>query len=1287
MPFEIQAISYPLALYGGGILLLAGLLICWSKKEDAIGLFGGLCLADAGYILAGFGIGGAAAGTGAALFLFYALTARALAFVCLNRMVQAGQRSPGALGTDHANASSFVALQGMGRIMPCSATMYAFAMFAAMGVSPFLTPEAKPFVLYGALLTFQPIVVGFLVLGNLAVLVFTVYAVHKIWLQSRPENAAAGSSAVAVSDSGSGAWLMRLLAAALVLLGLFGHQFAFLVSNLLGYAYKELPVFSMNWSPAVLVPYAGAFMVYLVGLYKVQARNTLAILVMAAAFALVLADTGTAPLGRLFAVISSGIGVLVTVYSCGYIHGSAGKVNGYFFFLLLMFGSLSGLALCDNLGGFYVFWELMTLSSYVLVAYEGTPQAHRAAVKYFLMCGLAAGFMLPGLLFLGVTGGSLDIAGLAGHIQLSSFGVMLAGVLTLIGFGVKAGLVPGHSWLPDAHPAAPSSISAPLSGVLTKSGIFGLMQIMFIIFGYSALNGGNAAGMPALGVIVTTLGIATMLYGEIQALRQKDLKRLLAFSTMGQIGEITITLGLCTYLAASGAMLHMLNHAIMKDLLFLASGALILRSGSRNLEALRGLGRKMPLTALCMVVGLVSILGLPPFAGFMSKFSMLYALAQTHFLLAALLLLASMAGCVYYTRIIKTLIFEPYEGKAGQNVAEAPKSMLVPMLVLSAASLALGMFPQIGMSLVSPVLDSLSASGHLAVQILPNLQLSWQPFTLLLMVGALLPVMLKRNPRLAGQATAGMFALAALLVLIFGRSLDDVSFYFALIVCLVGMLNIIYNTGYMAHGHAQWRFYGCFTLMCAGLTGVAASRDLFNFFFFWELMSSWTLYFAIVHEETAEALREGFKYFFFNVLGAAFLFLGVVLLGNWAGGFDFDVVAAALGDMHLWQTSLALGVMAVGFVMKAAQLPLRIDIQMHPASAPTPVSGYISSVLLKSAVFGLVKLFLVLGGAAAIGGVAGEAAGMSGSVGGSLPVIMQACVWIGGVTIVMAAALAVFQSDIKLVLIYSTVSQIGYMVVAVALGTSLGIAGGLLHLVNHVLFKDLLFLVAGAVIIQTGRQSMDSLGGLGRLMPKTMMFFFIGAMCVIGVPPSNGFTSKWIIYHALMQQGFVLVAVLSLVGSVLTLAYLAKMMHSVFLGQTAPGLEQVEEASFSMIAPMWVLSAGCIITSVFPGVVLLPINEILSQFNLAVLDVALWGIASGAGAWNATATAVLFAVAWGCGKFVLSRFAVRERKTDVHTCGIPPEELNLRTTSQDIYSEPYSKRLGWLIRKAAGKSV
>ena len=1244
MPLEPRTIESIVFLLAGAALLLYGISRAVRTRQYPMQALAAMCMADLGLVLTGFGSGGADGVAGGALVLMYNGLARMAAWYCLVR-----------LGAE-AKGNTLDALRGVGRSSPVIAAVFAFSMFAALEISPFLTSDGRLFIVHATLGTGQVIIPVLLTAANAALVVLTILIVHPIWLESGPYE----KRPLTIESENS---IAVGFGCALVLFGLFAETIAHGVAVSFSLSPDMLPAIHFDWHASTWLPFVGALLCWCAGKVSAHVRNGIAITSMVLAFLSVGLNSDLYPLGRLFAFVCTGIGSLVVIYSCGYIkHDESLSTDSYFFFLLMLFASLSGLATASNLGAFFIFWEMMTFSSYVLVAYEGTEAAHKSAIKYCIMCSVSAAVMLPGLLLLPTLLDSMEFADLASNaVTLGGFAAFGISLLVLVGFGVKAGLVPGHSWLPEAHPAAPSSISAPLSGVLTKAGVIGLVQVLFVVLGVGVLGGTGAAvtaetGIPLIGLIVSFLGFATFVYGEIMALRQTDIKRLFAYSTMGQVGEITLTLGLCGYLATTGALFHLVNHAIMKDLLFFASGLFILRAGTRELDGLKGLGRVMPFTATCMVIGLLSILGLPPFAGFMSKFLMVYSIAAVSPTAAALMLLASMAGVVYYMRVLRVLLFEPY---TGPKVKDAPPAFAIPLGILAFCCVFFGLFPGIGLSLAGEVADFLATSGKIALQQLPVMDIEWQPASFVLIFGAIVPYLFRRNPYTAGRAAAWVMVLATGLAMHFAWNLDSLSFMMAVAVPAFGAINLFYATGYMDHSHTQWRFYVFFLMMAGGLVGVVTSVDLFNFFLFWEIMSSWSLYFVIVHEENEASLREGYKYFFFNVLGACFLFLGVVLVINWSGGAGFDTICQALGTLEPWQLVLAFLTLGTGFVMKAAQLPFRIDIQMHPATAPTPVSGYISSVLLKSAIFGLVKLFIVLGGA-----------GLLGANVFSQGFWMGATVWVGGITIVMAALFAMFQDDLKLVFIYSTVSQIGYMVAGVALGTSLGVAGGLLHLFNHMIFKDLLFLVAGAVLIRTHKHSINSMGGLAHRMPVTTALFAIGALCVVGVPPSNGFTSKWIIYHALMEQGYVLVAIMSLAGSVITLAYIAKVLHTVYLGQPGPGMATAKEAPTSMLVPMIALAVATVATSVFPGILLAPVNNVLAELSLEPLNIAFWGIVSGRGAWNATATAVLASAALFFGRAILLSFKEKERRSPVHVCGNAHKELNLRATGRDLYTAP-----------------
>jgi formate hydrogenlyase subunit 3/multisubunit Na+/H+ antiporter MnhD subunit len=348
--------------------------------------------------------------------------------------------------------------------------------------------------------------------------------------------------------------------------------------------------------------------------------------------------------------------------------------------------------------------------------------------------------------------------------------------------------------------------------------------------------------------------------------------------------------------------------------------------------------------------------------------------------------------------------------------------------------------------------------------------------------------------------------------------------------------------------------------------------------------------------------------------------------------------------------------------MKAAVLPFRIDFQMHPATAPTPVSGYISSVLLKSAPFWLIKLFFILGGAAVIARV-----GMAGSV----PSLMYIVSWIAGLTIVGAAAMALLQSGIKRMLIYSTVSQIGYIILGLSFGSTLGLSGGLLHFVNHMFFKNLLFLAAGAIMVQAHAKSLDEVGGLGRKMPFTLSFFMIGALSLAGIPPFSGFTSKWLIYEAAMEQGQVLLALLSLAGSVLSMAYFIKFMHSAFFGTLPKKMENVKEAPWTMLVPMGILSVLSIVCGLIPGLPLTVISKALALMNIPQPEFTLFGVSTPLGAWQVGVVLILMVLGALLAYLMYATGSKKVRYTSTYTCGVSDiSDDELHVASNNLYESP-----------------
>ena len=1239
----------------GVILLLLFEVIAVIRTEKLLSLLIYSSIAEIGYILLGVGSGTFAGQTGALLHLEYQIIMRSLVFLAAFVIVK------------RAGTQCISQLKNIGHRYPFMSTMFAFGIFSVMGLSPFKGAISKFLIVYSCIENTNYIFAAAAILGSIIEAWYFIKIIHKVCFAESAEDELISPDKTSLLFKRISYGVVIILATLtaltsvypLVLINFSEH----LAKALFGIAsIGELPEFDSPWSLLIMVPYIGAFTVFIVGHFLPKFREILAVAISGATVVMVWMDGSIDSLSKLFAIVISMAVFLALVYSIGYFKGEKHN-NSYFFFLLLTMGSLLGVATSTAFGNFYVFWELMTWSSYLLIVHEPTERALKAGFKYFMMCTSGAYVMQFGILLLQNYAGTLEMEAVASKLPAIDHGILLTVIaMFIIGTGVKAGLVPMHSWLPEAHPAAPSPVSAILSGVLTKIGVYGLIKVLFAVFGVGLLTKlGSIGNFSDVGLIISLLGLVTLFYGEIMALLQKDIKRLLAFSTMAQVGEIITTLGLGTYLSMVASLYHVMNHAAMKSLLFLAVGILVYRLKTREITAYKGIGKVMPFTAGCMSIAILAMMGLPPFNGFISKFLMLYAAVNAgYWYIAALILLGSTIGAIYYIRLIKTIFFEKYEGP---EVKEAPPVMLVPIGILTTLVLFNGLFPQFALELAVSAANFIAAKGEMMITVVPQIQVIWPVIIIIPMLGGIVTYFLgKRSPKVAGCLSITVMSATFVAIAVSHAQFDIYSLSFALLITFVGLLNMLYSLGYMGHGHAQSRYYMFFLMMIGGLVGVATSNDFFSFFIYWEIMSSWTLYFSIIHEETKDALREGFKYFIFNYIGASIAFLGILIITANTGAFNMDALAQQLKYMDTSTAGFGITLITVGFLMKAAVLPFRIDYQMHPATAPTPVSSFISSVLLKSAPYALIKLFFIMGGAVVVRDL-GMAGGNS--------VIMTVVSWIAGLTIVGAGAMALVQRGIKRLLIYSTVSQIGYVILGLSLGTTLGLTGGLLHFVNHMFFKDLLFLAAGAIMVQAHAINLDDVSGLGRKMPITLAFFMIGALSLAGIPPFSGFTSKWIIYEAAMQNGEVFLALLSLIGSVLTMAYFVKFMHSAFFGVPSKNAEQIKEAPWTMLVPMAVLSAISILLGIMPGLPLTVISQVLSLAGIAQPTFTLFSVETPIGIWQVGTITVILLLTSVIGWMFLISGNKKIRYTNAYTCGIGELDTDkINVASQNLYETP-----------------
>jgi multicomponent Na+:H+ antiporter subunit D len=368
----------------------------------------------------------------------------------------------------------------------------------------------------------------------------------------------------------------------------------------------------------------------------------------------------------------------------------AGKHVPYYAVAVLMLCGFNGIVVTGDFFNLYVWLEIASLSLYGLIA-VGARKAPVAAFRYLILGTIGACFYLLGLGFLFTMTGTLNMADLKAILPAVAQEPAVAVGLGLIaaGMGLKMALFPLHGWLPDSYTYAPSASSALIAPLGTKVGAYVLVRVLFFIFGVGA-----ATRAFPLTTLIGWLGAAGILYGSILAMAQRELKRMLAYSSIAQVGYIGLGIGLANPLGLIGAVLHVMNHAAMKALLFLVAGNFRTVLGHSDIGRFDGsVRRRMPWTTAAFAVGALSMIGIPPLAGFFSKWYLaLGAVARGQWIFLAVVLVSSLLNAVYFFRVIERLYLAKSE--AGENApgTDAPPSMLVPVLVLAAALVGLGLF-------------------------------------------------------------------------------------------------------------------------------------------------------------------------------------------------------------------------------------------------------------------------------------------------------------------------------------------------------------------------------------------------------------------------------------------------------------------------------------------------------------------------------------------------------------------------------------------------------------------
>lgn len=415
-------------------------------------------------------------------------------------------------------------------------------------------------------------------------------------------------------------------------------------------------------------------------------------------------------------IMVSFVSFFAAFYSISYMEHYTDKPRYYSLFLLMLAG-MNGVILTGDFFNLFVFIEIASIASYALVGFGTKHEELEASFKYMVMGGIASTMILFGVILLYSRVGSLNMADISLRIQQPTSNIQnivkFVAVLFLFGFGLKAGLIPLHAWLPDAYPAAPASISAMLAGVLSKTlGVYVLIRVFCCVFGLTIYT----------SWVLIAMGAISMTFGAILAIRQSDFKRMLAYSSISQIGYVILGILSGTPIGILGGLFHMLNHATFKPLLFMNSGAVENEAGTRDLNKMGGLAKVMPVTSGSCLVGSLSISGIPPFNGFWSKLFIIIGLFQAqHTALAVVAMLVSVITLAYYLRI-QRLAFWGTLRKGLEKVKEAPWTMCFAMVVLALTCLGVGIFyPWIRDTILNPAVEVIQQGTAYASNVLAQL--------------------------------------------------------------------------------------------------------------------------------------------------------------------------------------------------------------------------------------------------------------------------------------------------------------------------------------------------------------------------------------------------------------------------------------------------------------------------------------------------------------------------------------------------------------------------------------
>jgi len=825
------------------------------------------------------------------------------------------------------------------------------------------------------------------------------------------------------------------------------------------------------------------------------------------------------------------------------------KVYPLVLYLMMIMG-VNGIVMTRDLFNLFVFLEISSISTYALIALKENEQRLASGFKYMIASGLASVFFLLGTIFIYHITGTLNIDQIITHKSsvitslgfLSVFTLMMSLIIELKPF-------PANGWALDVYQTTTSGVVSIIA-VANSAGVFYAFYKLLPLIPHNQL------------LFIAGIGIVSFLFSNLIAIKQTDSRRLLGYSSIAQIGLLITVTALTRYLhVKSSTSLFIIASIFLSN--FIAKAGLFWIAGIIKKTHIKewAILRFKPGLLIIFGVFIFALVGIPPFPNFWAKWDLIrfLALSKLHIWII-LILLGSLLEAFYLFRWFGSIV------RSEQNEEQLlqPAYKTVPIIIF----------------FLLLIIISIGIPIHIyQFDILPLLPIVG---LLILSIFDFLPSKLK--------AIISMIIIAGYTLYIY-PVLSGVSLVFAFIFLAGSFIQLIAT---MSRKGTDKGFFPLLVGMILSMGSLLVARSSLEFFFAWELMTI-TAYMLVLRGRKAE--KPALLFILFSLAGAYLLLSGL----SYAHVINFSLVG--LGTIPISAHMLpitAFILIVVAFLIKVGAVGFHIWLPGSYAEAEDDTTSFMSSILSKTGIFGMLILLLFL-----------LKMNMHHSA-----LFTSMLGWIGIFTVFFGSLMAIFQEDVKYLLAYSSMGQLGYIVLCMAAMSHLGWVSGLYLAVNHLFFKAMILLAVAGVISRVGTRNMYEMGGLIKKMPYSFISVLIGIIALSGVPPLSGFGAKWLIYTALLEKGWYFRAGLSFFAGAIAFLYLFRLIHTIFLGQPKPQHQNVKEASPFFLIPQFLFIFAIMAISMFPNLIIKPLSTFINPYFASTIQWQGNTLYSSLGYWN-----------------------------------------------------------------------